>query len=255
MNSEAATLLIETPDASPHAQQTIQELQAHYHNALNGMLPCLDAQTALYSKMHDMLSGVIIGNEFVNTKNFHDHFSDTLDKLIENILFVSKRAVKMLYVLDEAVTSLATIERSVSTIRSITQKANILALNASIEATKAGQAGDGFNIVAIEMRSVSDHIKDITQQVNRSLQSVGQVVASSMEIIEEIGHADMSDNMLAKHRLDIMVSALTEQNQALHTLLTDTEENHRQLLAAYTPLCASSAMGTKAYIPEIIETQ
>ena len=68
--------------------------------------------------------------------------------------------------------SLREIKRCMNKIISIADQTNILALNASIEASKAGEHGKGFSVVAGEVKSLSDEIKSLVAAVDSSIDDV-----------------------------------------------------------------------------------
>lgn len=70
--------------------------------------------------------------------------------------------------------SLKEIKRCMNKIISIADQTNILALNASIEASKAGEHGKGFSVVAGEVKSLSDEIKSLVAAVDSSIDDVEQ---------------------------------------------------------------------------------
>ncbi|MBK3496853.1 chemotaxis protein [Viridibacillus sp. YIM B01967] len=107
-------------------------------------------------------------------------------------------------------------------IKSISQQTNLLGLNASIEAARAGQHGAGFNIVAQEVRKLSletktatekieDSLKNITQNLQGLMGSMSQVNTASNEqaelvqdfssIIEELGSLSSQMGQLVKETL------------------------------------------------------
>lgn len=61
-----------------------------------------------------------------------------------------------------------------NSIASIAEQTNILALNASIEATRVGAQGKGFAVVAAEVKKLADEIKELTEEVDSGIYDVEQ---------------------------------------------------------------------------------
>ncbi len=76
----------------------------------------------------------------------------------------------------ESILSLAehaqSIEEIIMTVDDLAEQSNMLALNAAIEASRAGEYGRGFSVVAVEMKALADASKTATQQVRRILGTI-----------------------------------------------------------------------------------
>lgn len=77
----------------------------------------------------------------------------------------------------------------VGVIQAIAQQTHLLALNASIEASRAGIAGKGFQVVAGEVKALADQTARATDQVTRQIVSIQERVTRSVEAIRGIGDA------------------------------------------------------------------
>ncbi|RCW51360.1 MULTISPECIES: phosphate/phosphite/phosphonate ABC transporter substrate-binding protein [unclassified Halanaerobium] len=66
----------------------------------------------------------------------------------------------------------------------ITDQINLLSLNASIEAARAGDAGRGFNVVAGEIKSLSEETEQLTTKIRESINNINIEIKNTDQIIE-----------------------------------------------------------------------
>ncbi|MDO7906484.1 methyl-accepting chemotaxis protein [Paenibacillus sp. JX-17] len=72
----------------------------------------------------------------------------------------------------QAVANSQDVNKVTSFIKEISEQTNLLGLNAAIEAARVGEAGAGFGVVASEVRKLSVHTKEATQNIEHSLGNV-----------------------------------------------------------------------------------
>jgi hypothetical protein len=114
--------------------------------------------------------------------------------------------------------------RKLISINSITHEIRILALNALIEASRAGSAGVGFAVVAKEVKSVSQRITDISHDMGKELASsigdLNKVGGAMLAQLEEAKGQRLKDLVL--NMIDIIDRNLYERSCDVRWWATDT---------------------------------
>jgi len=129
------------------------------------------AKTVADSALHAADVGATGKQSVMNTLVMMEEVKEQTASIAETILSLSERA--------------QTIGEIIAAVNEITERSNLLALNAAIEASRAGEHGRGFSVVASEIKSLADQSKKATAQVRQILGDIQKSTNTAVLVTEQ----------------------------------------------------------------------
>ena len=239
-----------------------KQLSALSHQVQEATNQQTDAAAAVAATVEEMT--VSIGHISDNTADVNKSAIDSKQMAEEGELFAQKTVAEMNKIVDNVNQSsvfMKTLDEQshkiadiVNVIKEIADQTNLLALNAAIEAARAGEQGRGFAVVADEVRKLAERTKLSTQDIAAMIEAIrtgtmqavesmvqGTVMVNEgMELVGNTGNSmatihGSTDNVLAA--IDGISTSLREQSYANNEIAKSVENIAQMSERNHSAIC------------------
>ena len=186
------------------------------------------------------------------TRKMADDGSALVNKVVRSINGVNTVALGLQDNMKELGQQAESIGGVMNVISDIADQTNLLALNAAIEAARAGEAGRGFAVVADEVRKLAEKTMDATQEVGNNIQAIQHAARTNINevsnAVKNIGEATELANASgqALHEIVDLASATSSVVTSIATAAEEqsaTSEEINQALGDVSRIVAETSDG------------
>ena len=194
--------------------------------AINEMSASIDEVTSRTSDASDAAD---------NSKRLVSTSSSAVNETIEEIRTLSESILDSKNMIDEVQEGTANIVNILVVIKGIADQTNLLALNAAIEAARAGEQGRGFAVVADEVRTLAQNTQKSTIEIENMIQSLESKVSKATASMN-IGSEQAKNIVERTHEVtrslsevEISVSRISDMNIQISTATQQQSEVARDI--------------------------
>lgn len=220
--NQVQELVSQVATSSTTLKQSADELENILQQSENGVVRQQSESDQVATAMNEMAasaqevadSAMQASNAAANAEDLVTNSKVTLNNTVGVINGLAKQVSHGVEVISALGNESENIGGVLDVIRSIAEQTNLLALNAAIEAARAGEAGRGFAVVADEVRTLASRTQNSTQEIQSMINRLQAGIHAAIGLIEDLRLSSTS-SVEEIHQVEL---ALNSVNTAVATI-------------------------------------
>lgn len=170
---------------------------------------------------------------------------DSVEQIVEQNTIIVDR-INKLYEQSESIIAVIDI------IDNISDRLDLLALNAALEGTRAGEVGKGFSLVAAEMRRLAESVSESTKEIKGTIQQIHALVRGALEASQtgtdrtRLGAQEMQKTVDIMSRIFGLIDKTAGSTQQITVITQQQLSSSQQIAMAMRDVAIIATQGVEA---------
>lgn len=222
---DQSSQVIDGVDHLDNGVREINKISGHQLSSVDMVVTAMQEMSYAISEMAK--NAQLTSQELAEVKQLTDEGSKITINAVTEIKGLSETVGQAAQVIEKLSVNSSDISSVVDVIRGIAEQTNLLALNAAIEAARAGEQGRGFAVVADEVRSLASKTQQSTQSIQKMIEALQKGVKEAVNSISQGNTATQTSvefSQLTLNALDKIAAAATRVSDVAAQTATATEQ-------------------------------
>jgi len=167
--------------------------------------------------------------EVMSITEFNVKTSGILKTFADAMVNNSNRSMEVVTSIEDLSSEMESIFKFLNEVKQIADQTNLLALNAAIEAARAGEAGRGFAVVADEVRNLSLTSNKLNDEIKHCVTPAQGKLSKTSEMVGAMANEDDNQMSVNTQRVDDMMGSLSNLEQYIDSSVNEAASINREI--------------------------
>ncbi len=228
--TQAGSTTMQVATASSQLQSTAEQIATAAEEVASQSATVATASEEMSATSNDISRNCSIASEIASrASEMADNGAQVVQETLRGMEQIAEKVRESAHTVEALGARSDQIGAIVGTIEDIADQTNLLALNAAIEAARAGEQGRGFAVVADEVRALAERTTRATREIGEMIKAIQIETGGAVSSMEQ-GVAEVEKGMDSSRRsgeaLQQILAGINEVTMQVHQIATAAEEQN-----------------------------